>query len=122
MSKPGHAMDNPAPTPVNINWNQQNGYSMNPPSPQIGKKGSINFNAANQSCTICFSPTNTPLGASVNVQTGPPNNVPVGDENYTVSYSITTYGGSCTQPAHLADNNTGTIKVGSGTGDGHGNH
>ena len=121
MSKLG----NDPSVPANITYNQQNGtYSMNPQNPQVKKKGSIQFNASNQACTLCFNPTNTVFGASLTVNTGAPQTVDVGDSDYSVGYCITNSGGTCPAPApsKLADDNTGTIKVGSGggMGDGHG--
>lgn len=116
-------MDSDPPVPANITYNQQNGtYSMNPQNPQVKKKDSINFNASNQSCTIRFNPTNTPFTDHLDIDSGQSKNVEVGDSDYTVTYCITTKGGSCTPPSRFADDNTGTIKVGSGTGmgDGHG--
>ena len=121
-AKPISPLDDPAPVPVNITWSEQNGYQMNPQNPHSAKKGSFNFNATNKSCKVIFNPSNTELGASITVPTGPPLNVPVGDSDYTVTYCICDPTGSCIPPQlnRLADDNTGTIKVGSGGGAGDG--
>jgi hypothetical protein len=105
---------------INITYNSANGYSMSPASPHIDHGGIAQFNATNQNCTICFSPTTTPFGASLDLTTGVNSNISVGDGNYQVSYCITTYGNTCTPPPAFAATPSGTIKVGSGSGVGHG--
>jgi hypothetical protein len=105
---------------INITYNDANGYSMSPASPHIDHGGTAQFNATSQNCTVCFSPTTTPFGASLNLTTGVNTDISVGDGNYQVSYCITSYGGTCTPPSGLTANPSGTIKVGSGTTTGHG--
>ena len=99
--------------PLNINWNAQNGYSLHPQNPDIDPDSTARFNASNKSCTICFDPTNTPFGASLDVNVGTHVDVAVGPDDFTVSYCITDSGGTCI-PNRLAGDPMGTIKVGSG--------
>ncbi|HEY3930652.1 MAG TPA: hypothetical protein VGL89_19930 [Candidatus Koribacter sp.] len=107
--------------PMTVNYNPSQGYSLNPKDPKIKKNGTARINGSNCDFTICFNPTNTPFGSCISMhQTDPAKDVDVGDSNYTLTYCITNYGGSCTPPGMLADDPTGTIKVGSGTGTGTG--
>src|SRR6201996_5196063 len=109
-------MPNQGVVPLNVNYNNQNGYSLNPPNPNISKSSTVQFNASDQDCTICFNPTTTPFGASKDVTTESPAQVDVGNSDYSVGYCITNLGGTCAAPAPPFAHNspTGTIKVGSG--------
>src|SRR5581483_3903296 len=91
--------DGNSTVPMNLHWNSEKGYFMTPASPNVDKKGTARLNASDKNCTICFNPTNTPFGASQNVQTGSPIDIPVGDSNYSVGYCITDYQSTCTPPA-----------------------
>lgn len=99
--------------PLNITWNATQGYQLHPPNPDIDPNSTARFNASDKSCTICFSPTNTPFDTCLDVNVGTAQDIAVGPDDYTVSYCITDLGGSCT-PSRPAGNPTGTIKVGSG--------
>ena len=118
-AKPVPPADDPQVYPVNISYSAANGYQMNPSNPNVPKSDTVKFTAA-KSCTIYFNPSNTAFGASQNVNSGSPTEIDVGNSNYSVGYCICDQGSTCTPPApsRLADDNTGTIKVGSGTTEG----
>ena len=97
--------------PLNITWDANKGYELHPPNPDIDPDSTARFNASNKSCTICFSPTDTPFGASLNVNVG--THVDVGPGDFTVDYCIADSGGTCV-PGRPQGNPMGTITVGSG--------
>jgi hypothetical protein len=115
MAQPRRAPSE-ATVPINLHWNQKEGYFATPQNPDIDPDATAQLNASDKSCTICFNPTTTPFGTCQNVKLGdPPIDIPVGPTNFTVNYCITDYQATCTAPGPK-DTSTGTIKVGSGEG------
>lgn len=105
--------------PANISYSTANGYQMNPSNPDVPKQDTVKFTTS-RNCTIYFNPSTTAFGTKQDVSTGAPTEVAVGDSDYSVGYCICDQGSTCTPPApsRLANDSTGTIKVGSGTGSG----
>jgi hypothetical protein len=110
--------------PINITYNSQTQtYDVSPGNPHIDHGGTAQFNATNQACIIYFNPTTTVFGASLTVQTGSNQDISVGDGNFSVGYCVVAIGSSCTAPPPsqgITATSNGTIKVGSGSGMGHG--
>ena len=91
MAEPRRAPSE-ATVPINLHWNQKEGYFATPQNPDIDPDATAQLNASDKSCTICFNPTTTPFGTCQNVKLGdPPIDIPVGPTNFTVNYCITDY-------------------------------
>jgi hypothetical protein len=102
-----------ATVPIDLHWNQPQGYFATPRNPHIDVNSTARLNASDKNCTICFDPKTTPFGAKQDVGKGTPIDIPVGSAPFQVKYCITDYGSTCTPPS-LTLSSCGTIKVGSG--------
>lgn len=112
MSHQPKTANDPNTTPATISQNGNGQFSMDPQDPTIPQNGVLQL-TVDTACTMCFSAQH-PFGGSKNFSVGT-HNLPVGGANATVTYCITSYGGTCTPPARAGAQPSGTIKVGSGT-------
>ena len=112
MAQPGPAPET-AVHPVNVHWNQEKGWFFTPPHSDIPLNDTVQF-VTDTNCTVCFSPTDTVLGASLDVNVGTAVDIPVGSVNTTVNACATTQGSTCNASARIQATPMGTIKVGSG--------
>ena len=96
-----------------------NQYHFTPLSYDADPLDTVNFEALDQSATVCFSPSDGFLGASLNVTVGenplPGAQVPAGTpENTIIAFCVTNLNGTCT-PSSIVATASGTIKIGSGS-------
>src|SRR4051812_8709600 len=77
-----------SPILLTLNWTSGSGYSMTPANPNVNTGGTVRFSSPDKPCTVHFSPSTTPFGASVSVAMGGHRDVLVGAADYSVQYTL----------------------------------
>jgi len=114
MAQPQKARTEENTVPITANWSQQNGWSISPPNSNVPLNGTAKLIAGDKNCTFCFSPTDTPFGASQNVNQGSPVEISVGAASFTVQVCATDRGSTCTPGAAPRAVGGYSIQVGDG--------
>lgn len=100
---------------VVVHYNSQNNYTITPRHTDVDPGDTVLFTAEVQDATVCFSPSNTLFGASVNVYvSGTPAasfSVPSNAPSITVTFCATALNSTCV-PAGPTGTLSGSIKVG----------
>lgn len=92
-------------------------YSITPASTLANPGDTVNFQCENCTATICFSPTTSAFGSSINPPEGPSNSavsIPSTAPSQTISMCATALNTSCTPGSGITATGGTTIKIGSG--------
>jgi hypothetical protein len=121
MAEPGKAKEAAATDPINITWNQTNGYGFNPPNSSVDNEGTVQF-IAPKACWVWTSVGGVFVSAFSGQQAdyvlcgvgGNNNFTPAAAyQNTTVTIAATNVGAPPPTLIHPTDSVKGTIKVGS---------